>query len=70
MLAGATGGSVFFPADSFESVGGATSIGEWGVAAVALIPLPGSALLFGSALLGFGIYGRRKKAGAVGMTTN
>ncbi|MFT5270630.1 MAG: hypothetical protein ACI85V_000643 [bacterium] len=70
MLAGATGGSVFFPADSFESIGGATSIGEWGVAAVAPIPLPGSALLFGSALLGFGIYGRRKKAAICSVTTS
>jgi hypothetical protein len=67
MLAGSTGGSIFFPADSIDDLGGATPIGEWAVATVAPIPIPGSALLFGSALLGLGVYGRRKKTGVGGL---
>jgi hypothetical protein len=61
MLAGSTGGSIFFAADSVDDVAGATSIGEWAVSTpIAPVPIPASALLFGSALAGLGIYGRRR----------
>lgn len=67
MLAGSTSGSVFFAADDAGDLALATVIGEWSIAPLAAVPLPSSALLLGASLLGFGIYGRRKKKASAGV---
>ena len=41
-ISGASGGSIYFPADDASDIAGATNIGEW-----ALVPEPGSLALLG-----------------------
>lgn len=63
MLNGPTSGTIFFAADTFDDLAGAVNIGEWGIGTPPPIPvpLPSTALLFGTTLVGFGLYRRRKQ---------